>query len=76
MGKLDPIKDNKSNQWLLVYCRIEVISIIVVIVNIKRVSSTIKYVGFKPIHYTINLDVVSSIIVFSGFDYEFLSIYC
>ena len=35
--------------------------------------STIKCVGFKPIHYTINVDIVSSSIVFSKFDSVFLS---
>ena len=29
----------------------------------------IKYVGFKPIHYAINLDVVSFSNVFNEFDY-------
>ena len=39
---------------------------------IKCVGSTIKYVGFEPIHYTINLDDISSFMVFSDFDYLFL----
>ena len=33
----------------------------------------IKCVGFKPIHCTINLDVVSSFRVFSEFDSLFIS---
>ena len=33
----------------------------------------IKCVDFKPIHYAINLDVTSSSIVFSEFDYLFIS---
>ena len=37
-------------------------------------DSNIKCVGFKLIHYVINLDVVSSSMVFSEFDFVFLSI--
>ena len=44
--------------------------------NIKYLGSIIKYIGFKLIHYAINLDVVSSFMVFSEFDSIFLSIYC
>ena len=33
----------------------------------------IKCVDFQPIYYTINLNVVSSSIIFSEFDYMFLS---
>ena len=33
----------------------------------------IKYVGFKPIHYVINLDVMSSLRVFNEFDFLFVS---
>ena len=44
--------------------------------NIKSVGSTIKYINFEPIHYTINLDVVSSFIVFMNFNYIFLSMSC
>ena len=33
----------------------------------------IKFVGFKPIQYTINLDVVSFSEVFNEFDYVFRS---
>ena len=32
----------------------------------------IKYIGFKSIHYAVNLDTQSSSIVFSEFDYVFL----
>ena len=32
----------------------------------------IKYIGFKPIHCTINLDATPSFKVFSEFDYVFL----
>ena len=45
---------------------------------INRYSShyrIIKYVGFEPIHYVINLDVVSSFKVFNKFDCMFLSNY-
>ena len=44
--------------------------------NIKCGNSTIKCRSFELIHYAINLDVVSSYIIFSNFDYMFLSIYC
>ena len=33
-------------------------------------------VRFELIYYVINLDVVSSFLVFRKFDYEFLSMYC
>ena len=35
----------------------------------------IKFVGFEPIYYVINLGIVSSYIVFSEFVYVFLSMY-
>ena len=44
--------------------------------NIKCVDSTIKCIGFESFRYAINLDVVSSFMIFSGFDYMFLSMYC
>ena len=44
--------------------------------NIKCVGSTIKCMGFELIHYTINLDVVSSFMVFRDFDSMFLPTYC
>ena len=44
--------------------------------NIKYVDSIIQYIGFNSIHYTINLDVVPSFIVFSDFNYMFISMYC
>ena len=34
-----------------------------------------KCVGFESIHYTINLNDVSSFVIFSEFDYVFLSMY-
>ena len=37
-------------------------------------NSDIKCVGFELIYYTTNLNVVSSFIVFSDFDYMFLSL--
>ena len=40
--------------------------------NIKCVDSTIKCIGFKSFHYAINLDVVSSFVVFNDFDFMFL----
>ena len=43
--------------------------------NIQCVDSTIKYISFEPIHYAINLDVVLSSLVFSDFDFMFLSMY-
>ena len=33
--------------------------------NIKRVDSTIKCIGFESFHYAINLNVVSSFMIFS-----------
>ena len=33
----------------------------------------IKYVSFKPIHYVINLNIVSFFKVFNEFDYVFIS---
>ena len=44
--------------------------------NIKCVGLAIKCIGFKPIHYAINSDIVSSSMVFSDFDSMFLSMYC
>ena len=43
--------------------------------NSKCVSSTIKYIGFEPIYYTINLNVVSSYMILSDFNLMFLSMY-
>ena len=39
--------------------------------NIKYVDSTIKYIGFESIHYTINLDVVLSFMAFRDYDFMF-----
>ena len=38
-------------------------------IGILFYNSNIKCVDFEPIHYAINLDVVSSSMVFSEFDY-------
>ena len=43
-------------------------------INIKYVSSTIKYIDFESIDYA-NLDVVSSFMIFNDFDYMFLYMY-
>ena len=43
--------------------------------NMKCVDSTMEYIGFESFHYAINLDVVSSFMVFIGFDYMFLTMY-
>ena len=40
--------------------------------NIKCIDSTIKYIDSESFYYVINLDVVSSIVVFNDFDYMFL----
>ena len=40
--------------------------------NIKCVDSTIKCIGFESFHYTINIDVISSFMVFNDFDFIFL----
>ena len=62
------IRDNKSNQ------------IVSMLQNwSQRYSShnsNIKCTHFESFHYTINLDVVSSFMIFSDFDYMFLSMYC
>ena len=44
--------------------------------SIKYVCSTIKWIGFEPIHYAVNIYVVSSSMIFSDFDFVFISIYC
>ena len=75
-SKVYPIKDKKSNQWSLICCRTRIKGILATIYsNIKCVGSTIKYIGFEPINYAINLDVVSSYKVFNDFDFMFLSMY-
>ena len=43
--------------------------------NFKCVDLTIKCISSELIDYAINLDVVSSYVVFSDFDYMFLSMY-
>ena len=43
--------------------------------NIKCVDSTINCISFESFHNVINLNVVSSFMVFNGFDYMFLSMY-
>ena len=53
--------------WSLEYCRTEVIGILVTI---------IKFVGFEPIYYIINLVDVLSSTIFSDLASLFLSIYC
>ena len=44
--------------------------------NIKCVESTIKFIDFESFHYTINLNVFSSFMVFNDFDFIFLLMYC
>ena len=41
----------------------------------NSIGSNIKCIDFESIHYVINLDVVSSFMVFNDFDYIFLSMY-
>ena len=43
--------------------------------NIKYVDSTIKCIDFESFYYVINLDIVSSFVVFSDFDSILLSMY-
>ena len=43
--------------------------------NIKCIGSIIKYIVFKSIYHTINLNIVSSFIVFSNFDFLFSLMY-
>ena len=43
--------------------------------NIKYVDSTIKCIDFESFYYVINLDIVSSFVVFSDFDSIILSMY-
>ena len=38
-------------------------------------NNNIKYIIFESIHYAINLDTVSSFMVFNDFDFIFLSMY-
>ena len=45
-------------------------------VQTKHIQTTIKCIGFEPIHYAINVDDVSSFMGFSKFDYMFLIMYC
>ena len=68
ISKVYIIRDKKSNQWSSVYCRTGVKCIIVTIV--------ISNIDFESFHYAINLDAVSSFVVFSDFDYMFLSYRC
>ena len=35
--------------------------------NFKCVNSIIKYIGFESFYYTINLDIVSSFVIFNDF---------
>ena len=42
--------------------------------NIKCVGLIIKCMNFESIHYTINLDAISSFMDFSDFDYMFPNI--
>ena len=44
--------------------------------NIKCVDSTIKCICFEWLYYAIKLNVVSLFVIFSDFDYMFLSMYC
>ena len=44
--------------------------------NVKCVDLTNKCICFKSFHYSIDLDVVSSFVGFSDFDYMFISMYC
>ena len=44
--------------------------------NIKYVDSIIKYIDFESFHYGFRLNVVLSFMVFNGFDFMFLSMYC
>ena len=39
------------------------------------VDLTIKCIDFQSFHYAINMDVISSFVDFSDFDYMFLSMY-
>ena len=42
--------------------------------DIKCVDSII--IGFESFNYVINLDTISPFVVFSDFDFMFLSMYC
>ena len=69
------IRDNKSKQWFSNIMQNFSNGNHNHNSNIKYVNSTIKCLGFKRIYYAINLDFVSSPIVFNNFDYMFLSMY-
>ena len=43
--------------------------------NIKCVGSIIKCIDFESIYHAINFDAISSFMVFSDFDYMFISMY-
>ena len=43
--------------------------------NIKYVDSIINCIGFESFYYVINLNMISSFIGFSDFDYMFISMY-
>ena len=43
--------------------------------NITYIGSTTKCIGFESIYYVVNLDVISSFMIFSDLDYMFLSMY-
>ena len=42
--------------------------------NFKYIDSTIKYKGFDSINYIINLDIISSFILYNDFNFIFLFI--
>ena len=44
-------------------------------INIRYLGSTIKNIGFKPVYYVINLNIVSSFMIFSDFDFILESMY-
>ena len=74
-NKIYSINDKKSNQWSSLCCKNRSYKYSSHNSNIKCVNSTIKYTNFEPIHYAINLNVVSSFMIFNDFDYMFLLMY-
>ena len=75
MSKTYPINDKKSNQYLSICYKIKIISKANHNSNIKYVGSIINYRSFESIHYIINLDIISSFIIFRDFNYIFLWMY-
>ena len=76
MSGLYTIKDKKSNKWSSVCCRTGIKSILVTIISNLQTQLLNVWVNFESFHYAINMDAVSSFVVFIDFDFMFLWVYC